>query len=326
MENKLNYSALEQYAAEYSDLLADKLFDGKEELFGKDILGEITVKQVGFFALFQLFEKWKSETDQLKSPYFDYENPEVQTKMRELMNVLSNNISISREHFMPLLIKSVEDTLLLILSPLEYYENLVESFGGNAPGMDDVKDLQKFIKINGHMRDALLTAWASNGSGEEVLDKAFEGLSEPPEDVNQLLEPFNQLLSTEGVAFWEEGEEAVETIENTEIDEEEEADFETVHKQFTSENTTMLGDTLGFETTQASLKSMLTINQKFMFVNDLFNGNQEDFNKVIDFLDTCETKDVVIKFLSSNYIKRGEWKLESPQVKEFMALIDKKFG
>ena len=88
----------------------------------------------------------------------------------------------------------------------------------------------------------------------------------------------------------------------------------------------MLGDTLGFETTKASLKSMLTINQKFMFVNDLFRGSQEDFAKVIDFLDTCETKDVVIKFLNSNYIKRGQWKAEAPQVKEFLSLIDKKFN
>ena len=325
MENKLNFSALEQYAAEYSGLLADKLFEQKPTLTGRDILEKIPVKQIGLFTLFQLFEKWKSEIEQLKSPYFDYESNEVQTKMKELMNALSKNISISREHLLPLFAKATEDTLLLILSPLEYYENLVESFGGKAPTMDDVKDLQKFIKINGHMRDALLEAWASNSNEGEVLDKAFEDLNEPPEDVNTLLEPFNQLLSTEGIPFWEGGDEPISMAE-TVIEEDEEADFETVHKQFTSGGTTMLGDTLGFETTKTSLKSMLTINQKFMFVNDLFKGNQEDFVKVIDFLDTCETKDVVIKFLSSNYIKRGEWKLESPQVKEFMSLIDKKFN
>lgn len=321
----MNHLALEQYAAEYSGLLADKLFNSKEVITGKDILEEIPVKQVGLFALFQLFEKWKSEINQLRSPYFNYDTPEVQNKLKELMNVLSKNISVPREQFMPLLIKAVEDTLLLILSPLEFYENLVESFGGSAPGMEDVKDLQKFIKINGHMRDALLNAWASNVNEGEVLDRAFEGLTEPPEDVSNLIQPFNELLPTESADFWEEtyGNEPVETpIE----EDEDEANFETVHKQFTSERTTMLGDTLGFETTKASLKSMLTINQKFMFVNDLFRGSQEDFAKVIDFLDTCETKDVVIKFLNSNYIKRGQWKAEAPQVKEFLSLIDKKFN
>lgn len=85
----MNFSALEQYAAEYSGLLADRLFEQKPTLTGRDILEKIPVKQIGLFTLFQLFEKWKSETEQLKSPYFDYESNEVQTKMKELMNALS---------------------------------------------------------------------------------------------------------------------------------------------------------------------------------------------------------------------------------------------
>lgn len=326
MENKLNHLALEQYAAEYSSLLLEQLFEKKERVTGNDILTQIPVKQVGLFTLFQLFKKWQREADHLKSPYFNYESAEIIDKMKELMNALSNNISISKNDLEPLLIKAIEDTLLLALSPLEYYQNLVESFGGEAPDMDEVRDLQRFLKINSHMRDALLSAWASNGNDGDVLDKAFEGLNEPPEDVKTLLVPFDALLPTEGYSFWLEESSENEAIEVALEDEEEETNIETVHKQFTAESTTMLGDTLGLETTKASLKSMLTINQKFMFVNDLFQGNQDDFMKVIDFLDTCETKDVVMKFLNSNYIKRGHWKTESPQVKEFLVLVDKKFN
>lgn len=324
MENKLNQLALKQYATKYSDLLVEKLFADKKLMSGKEIINEMPAKQVGLFVLFNLFKMWKLEVTQLKSPYFDYENNDVKLKLTELMNLLSKHISVSRENLYPLVVKSVENTLLLIISPLKYYEELVDSYDGIAPNMDEVKDLQRFIKINGHMRDALITAWASNFNKEELFDKAFEGLNEPPEDVSELVIPFNELLPIDIETFWlEDGTEDTEVL--IEEEENDEVEFETIHTQFAEKNPILLADSLGFETSQSSLKMMLTINQKFMFVNDLFDGNSEDFNNVIDFLDTCETKDVILKFLHNNYIQRGSWKVESPQVKEFLALIDKKF-
>lgn len=326
MENKLNQPALEQYAIKYSEILAEKLFSDKKFISGQQIIEEIPVKQVGLFVLFNLFKRWKLEIGQLKSPYFNYGSEEVKGKLKELMNMLSKNINITQDDFRPLLVKSIESTLLLIVSPLNYYEELVESYDGVAPNMDEVNDLQRFIKINSQMRDALLEAWASNLNGKELFDIAFEGLSEPPEDVAELIAPFSELLTIEIDKFWleSESEELGDVID--EEDENREVEFETIHTQFSEEKTSSLADSLGFENTQSSFKVLLTINQKFMFVNDLFNGSKEDFNKVIDFLDTCETKDVVTKFIHNNYIQRGSWKQESPQVKEFFALVDKKFG
>ncbi len=346
MENKLNQPALEQYAAKYSDLLINKLYSDKNLISGKEIINKIPVKQVGFFVLFNLFKAWKEEMGQLKSPYFDFENEEVKLKLTEFMNLLSKNISVAQSDFAPLLGKAVEDALLVIISPLEYYQNLVASFNGNAPTMEEVQDLQRFIKTNTHMRDALLTAWATNYTAKELFDKAFEGLTEPPQEVKPLIAPFNELLKLDVNSFLiEENEPTVEPViieevtpdlieeeENASLtgdvllsEEKEEVEIETIHTQFSEEKTNMLADSLGFEAT-STLKSMLTINQKFMFINDLFDGNNEDFNKVIDFLDSCETKEVVVKFINSNYIQRGSWKAEAPQVKEFLSLIDKKFN
>ena len=324
MENKLNQLALEQYATEYSDLLVKKLFENRKSISGKEVLTEISPKQVGLFVLFNLFRKWKVEMNQLKSPFFNYEDNEVKKKLEELMNLLSQNISISNEDFYPLLKASVESTLVLILSPLKYYQDLVESYEGEAPDINEVDDLRKFIKINSHMRDALLSAWASNYSGDLLFTKAFEGLTEPPEDVSELIGLFNEQLSVEVGVFWLE-EESLDFDDTIEEDEQEEAEFETIHTQFSEDKKEILADSLGFDTEQATLKSLITINQKFMFVNDLFDGNSEDFNKVIAFLDTCETKDVILKFINNNYILKGNWHSESPQVKDFLALIDKKF-
>jgi len=326
MENKLNHPALEQYALKYSDLLAEQLFFDKKSISGKEILNNMPVKQVGLFVLYNLFKRWKVEMGQLKSPYFNYEHKDVKIKLQELMNVLSKNILVSKEDFVPLLNKAIEDTLLLTLSPLRFFEELVDSFRGEAPNSTEVKELQQFVKINSHMRDALLTAWASSNKESNVLDIAFEGLNASPADVNETLRPFNKLLPIELDNFLLEDFSESQHDELIDDDEDGNIEFETIHTQFSSQKKTILADTLGFESTHISLKSMLTINQKFMFVNDLFDGNSDDFNKVIDFLDSCDNKEVVQKFLNRNYINNGHWKLESPQVKEFMGVLDKRFG
>ncbi|MCF6360728.1 MAG: hypothetical protein L3J29_08210 [Cyclobacteriaceae bacterium] len=334
MENKLNQPALEEYAKKYADLLTTKIFSEKNSISGRQVMDEVPVNQVALFALFNIFKKWKLEMGQLKSPYFNYEHDNVQIKLKELMNVLSQHILISKEDFGPILAKSVQDTLLLIISPLSYYKELVEEYKETAPNMDEVKDLQRFIKTNSHMRDALLTAWASDFKGEELFDKAFEGLNEPPSDVPPLLSPFNELLELDIANIWieeeagiaEEKEDSDEIDNAPEPEQLEEVEMNTIHGQFKEDKTEILADSLGFEASKDSLKSMLTINQKFMFINDLFDGNKEDFMKVIDFLDSCETKEVVLKFVNSNYIARGNWKREAPQVKEFLELINKKFG
>jgi len=328
MENKLNQPALEQYAKKYADLLIENLFKTKESISGKQIMEEISINQIGLFALFNVFKLWKDEMKHLKSPYFNYESDEVVEKLEGLMNMLSKHISISREDFAPILTKSIENTLLIIVSPLSYYRNLAEEYKDLAPNMDEVKDLQRFIKINSHMRDALLSAWAANYNGEELFNKAFENLNAPPSDVAPLLAPFNKLLELDISSIWIDEEQEMESGNNVieEQTELEEAELNTIHTQFKEESTEILADSLGFESSKSSLKSILTINQKFMFVNDLFDGNNEDFNKVIDFLDSCETKEVVLKFINSNYIHRGNWKSGAPQVKEFLALIDKKFS
>ncbi len=334
MENKLNQLAIEQYAEKYSKILLKKIFSDRKNISGKEIMNDIPVQQVALFVLFSLFKRWEDEMLQLKSPYFNYEEEEVQKKLEELMNLLSKHISVDEKQFAPLMIQAVKDSLLLIISPLKFYENLVDTFNGSAPNIDEVKNLQRFIKINTHMRDALLTAWAANYSSEELFDRAFEGLTTAPQEVKPLIEPFNKLLPVELSDFVEEGEATNEEIsveptnviiEDEIIEEEEQVEFKTIHTQYSEENTSILADSLGFKADQSLLKTMLTINQKFMFVNDLFDGNTEDFNKVLDFLDSCETKEVVLKFINSNYIQRGNWKAEAPQVKEFLALIDKKF-
>jgi hypothetical protein len=116
--------------------------------------------------------------------------------------------------------------------------------------------------------------------------------------------------------------------EDDEEEEEHHSDNITLNDQFASNSghQTLADQLKQNQGNAGSIKSMLSINQKFMFINDLFNDNQEDFNKVVDFLETCGSKEVAQAFINNNYLKRNIWNANAPQVKQFIALIDKKFS
>jgi hypothetical protein len=63
-----------------------------------------------------------------------------------------------------------------------------------------------------------------------------------------------------------------------------------------------------------------------MFINQLFDGNTDDFNQVIDFLDSCQSQAEAMDFINSNYLKKSNWVKDSIEVKEFIEVIAKKYA
>jgi hypothetical protein len=117
-------------------------------------------------------------------------------------------------------------------------------------------------------------------------------------------------------------------VEEDESEEEEEISGaeNTLNDSFVGSNYETVADQLKqHQTTKGSIKSMLSINQKFMFINDLFNDNQDDFNKVVDFIEGCDTKEAAMSFISNNYLKHNIWNPNAPQVREFLRLVDLQF-
>ena len=62
-----------------------------------------------------------------------------------------------------------------------------------------------------------------------------------------------------------------------------------------------------------------------MFINQLFDGNSDDFNKVMDFLENCSTQSEAMDFINSNYLKKNNWKKDSHEVKEFIKVVALKY-
>lgn len=362
MENKLNDKAISEYIDQFSATALDSMYAEKEYVSGNDILS-IPVKQVGLLTLSKIFNNWKDEAGRLQSPYFDYSIPQVRELMTKLMNTLSNNIKVDRPTLEPLFKDAVRDTLMLMFSPYKYYRELVESIGIAEDSKAILEEKKKFIRINSELLNALIEKVEhEEGVSVAIVDELFSAGDISPQDTDELIARCSQVapltaeilyLELTGVQEEEPAEQHQENIvesaqnveapgtetraQNTLVSNEEEDDdlventyfvpgeISTVNQQFSGEGQETLADTLAKEK-KSTLKSMLTINQKFMFINDLFDGNQEDFLKVIDFLDDCGSEGDALAFIQNNYIKRSLWREEAPAVREFVKLMKIRFS
>src|SRR5688572_29161881 len=107
MDNNLSVEKIKSYSIDFANTICNNFFKINNRISGQQILTVTPVKQVNLFILKNLFEEWEKESEKLKSNYFDYENESVKAALQNFLNILSQNISISRRDFEPLLVKSV---------------------------------------------------------------------------------------------------------------------------------------------------------------------------------------------------------------------------
>src|SRR6187402_755554 len=77
MDEKISLEAIALYGDAYAENVLKGFFSSKDRITGSEILSLCNVQQVNLFVVRELFRAWKEETKRLKSPYFDYEHPEV---------------------------------------------------------------------------------------------------------------------------------------------------------------------------------------------------------------------------------------------------------
>ncbi|MCK5705487.1 MAG: hypothetical protein KAI29_30265, partial [Cyclobacteriaceae bacterium] len=108
-----------------------------------------------------------------------------------------------------------------------------------------------------------------------------------------------------------------------------------INEKFKTQKPTLL-ETLGTEKKEAiidihekksskGLKKSITINQRFMFENELFNGDKDEFEMVVNYLENCTANQEAIEFINENYVEKKNWDLEKEEVIEFFSVINKRF-
>jgi hypothetical protein len=68
------------------------------------------------------------------------------------------------------------------------------------------------------------------------------------------------------------------------------------------------------------------LNDRIAFVKNLFEGNQEDFNRVVSQLNTFKTEKEAKKFIHKMVKPDYNWKNQEEYEERFMAIIDRKFA
>jgi hypothetical protein len=101
MDEKISLEAIAQYSDTYADRILKGFFTSKEKITGSEILSLCNIQQVNLFVISELFKTWREENKKLRSPYFNYDQPEVKEAMENFMMLLSKNISIDQAHFAP---------------------------------------------------------------------------------------------------------------------------------------------------------------------------------------------------------------------------------
>jgi hypothetical protein len=325
MESKLNHQAIDAYAKAFAKQICQSFFYQTSHITGQEILALSKFKQTNLIVLKNLFRKWKKENAKLQSPYFDYHNTEVKKAMKDFMNSLSRHISIKKEHFEPLLKESVKDSILLVFSPYDFFSKEINQRDGSRISLNDLEDLKKYIKINDFLLEGLIEKFKSHKMDIAFNDEAFELFNEvcsqsddQPEDIQPYLQAFSEELPITISDIYLENGNGQESSENK-------GEKGTVNDVFKPQEKPTLADRLS-KGNGKNLKQQLTLNQRFMFVNELFDGNQKEFMSALDEVEGMENYKEAYAFIKKTYVTKYEWDLEAEEVQEFMELVGKRFS
>jgi hypothetical protein len=393
--DKLNISAIEEYSELYAKRLTNYFFIDNEAVSGKQILKFSDVQQVNLFTVGELFEAWQQETARMKSPYFDYESEEVKEALKVFMDTVSRFIAVRKEHFEPLLIRAVNNTLLLILSPVQYFEQW-ENTMGTEIFLDRLKDKLKYFHVNKFIPKTLIDRMEEIGQTSVPISLLLRWVNEIIEtQADQLvkseehLDNFSRKLPIDVSAFRSATENSISAIPAFDnLDQEFQSDVSATYQQTVylpepvavketesvenkveekselesipppvSKNISMLkasavevslndrfsrdqqtlNDTLKqvaskdptlerhLKTRIENIKSAIPLNQKFVFINELFRGDTSAYHQALNELEHCDTYQSANELLMDKYARNYNWNMEGEEVQAFFEIIERKF-
>jgi hypothetical protein len=323
MDEKISLEAIALYSDAYAEKVLKRAFASKEKINGQDILSLCDVQQINLFIVRDLFKGWKEETKKLKSPYFEYEHPEVKEALEAFMGTLSTHIAIDRQHFGPLLKKAVSQAVLVVLDPYDYFSMLV-SGTNNKLDVSGFREEIKYLKINKGPLERMLQKLEEKKlkevSGNEafaILDTILEEVSFTPDDVDPYVEKFSIVEKLDPEKFYVKKNPPAPVVVK--------AAPANTPKPVKAETQPQPAKVNTVNSTQKiqRIKERLTINQKFMFTKVLFKGDFEIFSKAIDELDQQNTMPDALKSLEKHYTS---WDKESSEFHEFMEIVERRFS
>jgi|ERR1041385_3802610 hypothetical protein len=319
MDERLSLKAVEDYSEDFASKVTASFFSKKDKITGPEILKLSTIHQVNLFVIRELLRAWQHEGQKLRSPYFDYNAPEVKEELERFQNILSNHILITKENFQPLLKKAVNQTLFLIIDPYDFFSDILDRQGSSHIRIADLRNDIRYLKINKAPLERLATRMDEKKldilAGKEafgLLDQILEEVNFTPEDIDGYLSEFSKIVPLKIDSLYEKKPEPVSIV----VKKPEAPPSPPPSTAAASAKPAVKGKL-------SSIKDSLTINQKFMFTKMLFKGDFEIFSQAIDKLDRFDNANQAMKYFDENY---PEWDKETEEYLEFVELIEKRFS
>lgn len=74
------------------------------------------------------------------------------------------------------------------------------------------------------------------------------------------------------------------------------------------------------------LKQAITLNDKLLYIKDLFNGYNLAYSEAIDILNRYNSIEEADKFLKSNYAVKNSWESKQGTVDKFYELLKRRYA
>lgn len=332
MRYKLKLEAVGEISKSIGSSIADSTFKSYAKVEGERLISLTNSRQVNSFIIRSLFNQWRNEVEKLESPYFDFAHEKVKAALKDFMNVLSNHISIDKVHLEPLLNQAIEDSILISFAPKAYLESILDRI--ERP--QDFKRQFKYIKANRDFFKVLVDRIGDIDTKNSILNM-YEDLDQAKleavdaevflnklDAMDQISHLFEMIEEPKPKVKEKLEEEKVPDLPKPELVKEEvsEVPGNTINDRFDAPKKLTLAEKLQ-KSVNKSIEASLTLNEKFMFQNNLFGGDngkmKEAFSKIGEVSDLQQALSI-----ANNY--NNGWDMESEEVEAFMSVLERTFA
>ncbi|MBD2702511.1 hypothetical protein IC229_17820 [Spirosoma sp. BT702] len=148
MSNKFNANALTEYSKSYARRIAADFYQQHATINGQQILKLTPISQINLFIISSLSDKWQADAEKFRSPYFDFTDADVQEALQNFMNVVSQHISVRREHLEPLLADATRRAIIMVFDPRAYFDDVLREQPEFTVTASALKQIVRYTKIN----------------------------------------------------------------------------------------------------------------------------------------------------------------------------------
>ncbi|MFY0688058.1 MAG: hypothetical protein JXQ90_12885 [Cyclobacteriaceae bacterium] len=212
-----------------------------------------------------------------------------------------------------------EDLASDTLASEEFYEPVAPDLTSeDEPVSDEVQDYEEELQEenepeSSEQEEESLDDESQREEHEEEIDE------EPEPEEPEMEEPEEESTVTSEEQVYENKVGIQEIVK----DEEAQPEVETLNSQFEVETKTLAD--LHEEKKVNNIMEAISINHRYMFLQELFDGDNEEFQNAINTIEGCSTFDEAVEMLVQKYAKDFYWEMNSDEVKEFLKVVFRRF-